>query len=78
MKIVLKQVKVVCVIWEKRMIYLTIGFFLISGKYNENDIFEPDFNDLTQLNDKIILQIDARKHVIWTSWPKTRLSIFLI
>ena len=42
----------------KRMIYLTIGFFLISGKYNENDIFEPDFNDLTQLNDKIILQID--------------------
>ena len=43
---------------SKRMIYLTIGFFLISGKYNENDIFEPDFNDLTQLNDKFILQIE--------------------
>ena len=43
---------------SKRMIYLTIGFFLISAKYNENDIFEPDFNDLTQLNDKFILQVE--------------------
>ena len=43
---------------SKQILYFTIAFFIISGKYNENDIFEPDFNDLTQLNDKIILQID--------------------
>ena len=43
---------------SKQILYLTVGFFIISGKYNENDIFEPDLNDLIQFNEKHILQVE--------------------
>jgi len=43
---------------SKQILYFTIAFFIISGKYNENDIFEPDLNDFIQFHEKYILQID--------------------
>ena len=43
---------------SKQILYLTVGFFIISGKYNENDIFEPDLNDLIQFHEKHILQVE--------------------
>ena len=42
---------------SKQILYLTVAFFIISGKFNENDIFEPDLNELIQFHEKHTLQI---------------------
>ncbi len=42
----------------KKTTYFTLAFFLISGKFNEIDIFEPDLNDFLDFSDKIKISID--------------------
>ncbi len=42
----------------KKITYLIIAFFLISGKFNEIDIFEPNLNDFLDISDKFKLSID--------------------
>ena len=43
---------------SKQILYFTIAFFIIRGKYNENEFFDPDLNDFIQFHEKYILQID--------------------
>ncbi len=42
----------------KKTTYFTLAYFLISGKFNEIDIFEPDLNDFFDFSDKIKLSIE--------------------
>ena len=42
----------------KQILYYTISFFIISGKFNENDIFEADLNEFLNIEKKINLQIN--------------------
>ena len=42
----------------KKLTYLIIAFFLISGKFNEIDIFEPNLNDFLDFSDKFKISID--------------------
>ena len=42
----------------KKSIYFTLVYFLISGKFNEIDIFEPDLNDFLDFSDKIKISIE--------------------
>ena len=39
----------------KQLYYITIGYFNLCSKFDENDIFEPDFSEFTSIDDKHLL-----------------------
>ena len=39
----------------KQLYYITIGYFNLCSKFDENDIFEPEFSEFTSIDDKYLL-----------------------
>ena len=46
---------------EEDLLYIIIGFFLVSSKLKENDIFEPELINFNNINSNIILSTDKVK-----------------